>query len=161
MASKQAQAINQATAQVPAQDGNADEAAAVRAAAEAKAKERNAVLESVTFSEAFHIAHRSARWNDVLGAASAFAPFVEQASKSASDGKPTAIARKAASVAPREAMELRFSLASYSLSGRTANATQLAELAGKLPQLATKGSLRDRAVTFGGIVLPPIAGELS
>lgn len=128
--------------------------------AEAQAKARNEVLTSQTFGEAFKACYRSARWHDVLSAAERFALPCEEASKSVSDGKPGAIARKAAAVQPALAMEFRFALASYSLSGRSANATQLAELASKLPFLATKGGLKDKSVTFGGIILPPIAGEL-
>ncbi len=136
------------------------EAQLLQAQAEARAKARSETLASQTFPEAFNGCFRSARWHDVLDAANRFAPYCEEAAKGASDGKPTAIARKAATVAPSIAMEFRFALASYSLSGRTANATQLAELSQKLPFLATGGKLKDRAVTFGGIVLPPIAGEM-
>ncbi len=138
----------------------ANEANAIADAAQEKAKARQSVIESVTFEEAFAIASKSARWQDVLNAADAMAVIIGKGNGKYDGAKPTAIARTVAGIAPSVAMAFRFSLASYSLSGRKANATQLAELSGKLPLLATKGSLRDRAVTFGGIVLPPIAGEL-
>jgi hypothetical protein len=132
---------------------------ALKVAAEAKAAERKELIDSLTFEEAFQAIARKARWGDVMFAAETFGKTVAESAKS-SDGKPTAIARKAASINASGALMLRLALASYSLSGRGANPTQTAELASKLPALVDKGALRDRKVTFGGIVLPPIAGEL-
>ncbi len=123
------------------------------------AKQRAAFMESLTFSEAFAASARSARWHDVLAAA-------EKLGKAISDGKypdgekASVVARKVASVNPSIAMEFRFALASYCLAKHGANATQLAELASKVPALRTNGALRDKALTFGGIVLPPIVGEV-
>ncbi len=150
MATKQAQA--------PAQE-QSDEAKAIAAKAQEQAKVREEVMSSLSFGELFPLVRRAAKWSDVLSAADRMAHAIEEG-KYGSGDKPSAIARKVALVAPSVALEFRLSLASYSLSGRQANATQLAELAGKLPLLGTKGSLRDKAVTFGGIVLPPIVGEI-
>lgn len=103
---------------------------------------------------------KEVRWSDVLNAAGDFASFVSEAAKSETSGKASAIARKAAKVAPSKAFALRVTLAAYSLAKVDLNPTQRAELAAKLPELATGGKLTDRAITFGGIVLPPLAGEV-
>ena len=100
------------------------------------------------------------RCQDVLSAAADFAPFVSEAAKTETSGKQSAIARKAAKVAQSKAFALRVTLAAYSLAKIELNPTQRAELAAKLPELATGGKLSDRAITFGGIVLPPLAGEV-
>lgn len=128
-------------------------------AAASVAKVRAEVIDSLTFEESFGRMAKSARWHDVISAASAFAKVIE-GNKALDGEKPSVIARKAATVAPVTALALRVALVSYSLAGRTANATQLAELSQKLPMLATKGALKDKAVTFGGIVLPPLLGEI-
>lgn len=132
---------------------------ALKAAAEQREGDRKRFIDSLTFGELFDAIARSARWSDVMHYAETFGKTVAESAK-ASDGKPTAIARKAASVNPTGALGLRLAISSYSLSGRGANPTQTAELASKLPALVDKGALRDRKITFGGIVLPPLAGEL-
>jgi hypothetical protein len=143
------------------QEEIAKAAQAAQEAQEAKDKARADVLSSVTFSEGFKLISRAARWNDVLEIADAFHAYVHEAGYSIKgDATPAKIARKAATIAPTLAMQFRFALASYSLSGRTANAQQMAELAGKLPELKVNGQLRDKAVMLGSIVLPPLTGEI-
>jgi len=122
-------------------------------------KARDELLGLLQFSDLIPLLLKSARWSDVIRAAKKFSENVQAAAKN-SDGKATTIARKAAQLSQSHAMELRFALCSYALSGRGANPTQQAELASVLPELLDKGALRDRRVTFGGIVLPPLAGEL-
>jgi DNA-directed RNA polymerase subunit F len=121
---------------------------------------RSKALESLTFAEAFAGVKRSARWSDVRSAAEKLASCIKDARFN--DGeKASVVARKVAQVAPSVALEFRVALASYAAAKQGANAQQLAELAATLPELKTVGALRDKALTFGGIVLPPIVGELN
>ncbi len=131
----------------------------VKDAAQEIAAQRKAMLETVTFQEAFTLSLNSARWSDIVAACKRFAPFTVEAAKSVSDGKPSAIARKAGAVAPRIAFELRTALLSYSFAGRKMNSIQEGELGQLLPLLKQDGKLGNAKVTFGGIVLPPLVGD--
>lgn len=149
-----AQKQEETTVAAPQGASNVD----LAAAAEKQAAERKAFIESLTFGELFEAIAKSAKWNDVLLAADYFGKAVTESAQAG--GKPAAIAKKAAAIAPVSALRLRLSLASYSLSGRKANTTQMGELESKLPSLKDDGALRDRKISYGALVLPPIAGEI-
>jgi hypothetical protein len=125
---------------------------------------REVVIQSLTYDEASAAALGNARWTDVVSAAKAFVDgdggLADQVKKQGAKATPASLARTLGALRPKRAAAFRFALTSYSLSGRTANATQLAELASIMPELKTKGGLRDKAVQFGGLVLPPLTGEL-
>jgi hypothetical protein len=115
-----------------------------------------------TYPQAFDAMRKAVRWSDVIAAAAALSALASEASKTlAGNGKPSAIARKIAVTAPSLTAAFRFALSAYCLAKPgELNPTQKAELASKLPELVTGGKLTERAVTFGGIALPPLTGEL-
>jgi hypothetical protein len=119
---------------------------------------RDVVLAGLNFAEAFEAASKSAHWADVLFAADGLKNAHDDAAKA--EKSVSAIARRIGATAPVSTARFRFAIVSYSLSGRTANDTQRAELSAKLPALKKQGMLRDNEITYGGLVLPKLIGNL-
>jgi len=118
---------------------------------------RSVALETLTFGESSTLALKLAHWSDILSAADKLAEGIK--AKGIAEKTVSAQARKVGQLFPLEVAAFRFAIVSYSLSGRRTNATQLAELASKLPSLRKVGQLAKDSIGFGSIALPPMLGE--
>lgn len=116
----------------------------------------------ISFKVAFAGILTAVRWSDVLAAASDLSDLTAETAKGMDSATPAKVARKVAQIAPSKVLAFRVALSAYSTAkgGTELNPTQRAELASKFESLRTGGKLTEKTLTFGGIALFPLLGEM-
>lgn len=120
---------------------------------------RAAFMESMTFAEALSVVLTSARWADILQRADDLAKVIDAKDSPIREKTLSSQLRKVATLAPSKVAAFRLAIVSYQLAGHRSNPTQNAELAAKLPTLRKQGALKQGAISFGELALPPSIGE--